>query len=232
MKILNKQILLIILFITQLYPAELDRSAVISVVSNYYQTLFNIEKNNLNLRIAHFPDIRRLAQDDYVLEIEDDKIIPKLGYQTLHLLFIKEGIIIKKYPVSVDVSIYQDICVTKMKVSRNTAVSTDNIIVKRVLLKRSADGIIYDPDKLKDLIFARPLSAGRVLHYSDFKKVSDVKYGDRIQVRIISGPLTLFADAKVLGDAIVGGEVKVYINQSAVKRTGRLIAKNLAEIHI
>ncbi|MCK5684166.1 flagellar basal body P-ring formation protein FlgA, partial [bacterium] len=211
---------------------SIEKSEMIDAVTDYYLSEMDIEKDQLNLRIAHFPNTQRLPEDEYELEIERNQIHIKLGYQTIRLLVKKDNLIVKRYPLSVEVSVYKNVCVTRKKVSRNTAVSRQNLEIKRVLLSRNTEGILFSLDAGEDRVYARPISAGRIVRSSDLKVERDVKYGDKVKIRISSGPLVLLADGKILEEASVGGKVKVYINQSAKKKIGILLTPGLVEIQM
>ncbi len=212
--------------------AELSRKEISETVKAYYTQTFHIDSGDLNLRIAHFPDTGRLPDGNYTLEIEKSSLTVPLGYQTLRLWVSRNGRIIRKYPVSVDVSIYRNVYVTSTGVSRNTVVSRDNVELRKVLLDRKYDDLLTDWKDVEGQLFAVPVPDGRILRKAQLKQPADVLYGARVQIRIKNGGFTIDADGKVLDEASVGSNVRVYVNQSGKKLTGLLVRPDLVEVQL
>jgi|GEM_PF-4071492 len=201
-------------------------------VKDYYMSALNVPAEDLQMRFVHFPDTRRLPDADYSVTVEERGLFPGLGHQTLRILVWEKGRILKKYTLSVDVSVYMDVLVTSQAARRNSPLNADNTEMRRLLLNRQAGRVFTDLSEADGMHFARSVQAGQLILDSYLKAPADVYYGDEVEIRLNNGVLTLTAEGRVLQEARIGDEVAVQMQVSGKRMTGTLIENGLVEINM
>ncbi len=76
-------------------------------------------------------------------------------------------------------------------------------------LSKMTEALVDDPDQLSGMVLIRPQQAGNPLRLNDFKPMTVIKSGDQVRVTLLGRGFAVSASGQALGDAAVGGTVRV-----------------------
>lgn len=148
----------------------------------------------------------------------------------LHLVFIKDGLVVKRLWAAARVRLFMDLVVAKRTLRMKEVITVRDIAVERRQIRELNGGFIKDPSEVVGMVVRRPLMGGRPIKRAYLQQPSVVRRGDAITVVATSGAIKVKTRATALEDGYVGGFIDVKtstgkILHGRVTGDGRLIVR-------
>lgn len=179
------------------------------LVSSYFETAFNVPQSDIRLRFLQLPQIEVPNENIYQVYIESDKNHPQLGSQTLWLILSDEQYFIDKWQIRVDVSVYLNVVVADKNLNRGEIITPENITTLRVKIHRDYNTVFRNPQYVVGLMTKQVVKEGDILRRSLVREPPDIKKGDEVKIKLISGDLVITTDGKMKEEGMIGDKVKV-----------------------
>jgi flagella basal body P-ring formation protein FlgA len=160
-------------------------------------------------------DIGKIS-DTLMVPEGDIKIIAELpdncnyrNSQTVHIIVQENGRIIRKFPITARIRIYEDVCVAKTRINRHEHFSTDKIRIERREITEITRAVFSITDSLIGKSADRTIIAGKVITDDFIKEPLLVRKGEMIRIVLTINDAVVSADGEALRDGVYGANVPV-----------------------
>ena len=192
------------------------------ITSEYFSHRFNVETKNVKIKLIHIPEIKF---DKYISVIEDNAT--RLGHQTI---WIEDSESHKQYPVTLTVSVKVPVFFPKETIPRNVELIKNMFIVKPQLLKNNYEKYILDASDLNSTISTQVIKKDKPLTYHMLKPKPDIIKGDRVNVELVSGQLTVATKGIAKKDGFKGSRTEVLLDRTGKRVYGEVVGSNIIRI--
>jgi len=152
------------------------------------------------------------------------------GAVTLRVEAVKNGKILRSFPVPIQVTLYDEVVVTTRRLKRNDVIAARDIKVERRAVNLKADLPLDDPAEVIGRRTTRALPTGRPLTASLIEDVPLVKRGQKVTLRFRMGNLLLTARGEAIEDGWEGQPVRVKNLSSKKLVTGISADEGLVDV--
>lgn len=201
---------LILLILVSEGGAEPEK-AIFSGVVRRLSTIYGVEPGALEVRIIRCPRVDE-GFTGLVWNVEPGNGEKKLGHNTLWLVFRHEdGRIVKKLPVSVQVSGWFDVVVARKDIKSGSVLRKEDFEVRRVKFSRGTVDFFRAEDisHVAGNVARKFIRAGEVLRPYMIKKKPLLRRGERVKVKIVSRSVEIATYGKMKEDGYAGESVRV-----------------------
>jgi flagella basal body P-ring formation protein FlgA len=131
------------------------------------------------------------------------------GMVTLQVTVLKNGQELRRFPVPVDITLYDEVVVTKRRLRRKDVLSPADVILERREIDVGHDRPLRQPEDVVGFRAARSLTAGAIVAQSALEENPLILRGEKVTIRYQSGRLLLTALGEAIEDGWEGRPVRV-----------------------
>lgn len=206
------------------------RNSIQQNVLKYFQNRFDTPAENIHLKFLRLPNHSFPESNDYQIEVYSQRESKKLGYQTIWVEIINHSKLIKKFPVSVDISIEQDVVIAKGKIGRGKIVDSAMISVEKRIINQDWENVIMPGDQIIGLESRRVIKQGVILTKNLFRNPPAIKRGELIKVQVCAGNLIITTAGIARGEGSAGDKIKVESKPTGKKVIGTIQSPGLVVV--
>lgn len=208
-KHINK-ILLPVILISLGYGASFNPANLIKRnVNLYFQQKFEVAEDNLRINYLRLPQEVLKSGRNLHVEVYSQRQQVRLGYQTVWVKLIRSDKLLKKFPVSVDVSLQKEICVAKQKIKFHSKITADMLKMEKRLIREDYDKLISGMDKIIGMEAKQVIGAGRIITADLLRQAPLIHRNQKIRIKIMAGGLLISMDGIARGEGTEGQMISV-----------------------
>jgi len=207
-----KYIIPFILFCSLLpvFLAANDGGAIqAGLVAEFFAKELNVTLNQIDVEIIHKSSIDHSLLKNGHLEIQMGRGKLNLGHQTLWIIDKENGVINKRFPITVNVYATLMVPTASSKISRQGTISDDLLVMVPKRLGREFKGVILDPTLIYDKMTTQIIKQGSPIKQSMIRTRPDVLLGDKLEIIVLDQGLSLALPGIAKEDACIGEIVRV-----------------------
>ena len=167
------------------------------------------EKSELTFRSV--PDSVRVKSADYQLHVESGTSTKLKGAVAFVVTIESGGMIVQRCMVSTFIRTYADVFVATRMIPWRTTVSPDDYRLLRMETTFMDRPVVLDTAMLAGTRTRRIVAQGSILYEDLFEPVPLVLQGDRVNVRVHAGAVTLTAEGVAREDGRKGDLIDVQV---------------------
>ena len=193
---------------------------------------FGIEVEDVTVEILYPPKVAEsdLAQADIRIGFDHNTARP--GCQTIWLNMQDRAGNVKRYPMTVDVSISVLYPVSREKIERGELITREKIDLQKVTLYRDYVAPVAVA-QLLGKVTRQVIAPGRIIREKMVREEPAIGRGEKVDIRINRASLSISVPGRILEDARIGDKVAVVLEGSGQKMSGVLTSPEtvLVPIH-
>jgi len=199
-------------------------------IIGFFEQTFDVPVSKLYITYLRFPDLSAFNHTNYQVEVYTQKKEPRLGYQTLWVKLKKSSRQIKKFPVSLEISIEQQVLVCVQKIERHASIHPQMLTLEHQRIDENWHLLLRSIDEIEGMESKRVLRRGTVLTKNLLRPVPVIHRGDVVKVQIETASLLLSSPAVAKGDGGIGETVLVESKPGGKKLKGQIKGPGLVTI--
>ena len=218
--------LTVFVFILGIWAANAQRISqpkVQSVIRHYFSQRFQTPDSVLKVTFRHLPDLTRFNKQTVKLQCRSQNRRLKLGYQTVWLHVLRNGRLLVKLPVTVNVQIKRKVVVTTTTIPYRETVQANMLRVERRWIKDTEilEQGLNDAQQIVGLETTHFIPSGKFLLQRDVERRNVIRPGDEVEIWVPAGNLVVTAK----GIARSAGKIGQYIYVKNMTTGKRIKAK-------
>jgi len=178
-------------------------------VKHYFYRIYHVAPEKMAISYLRFPDVSGLSEASCKIHISSQKLNPRLGYQTLWVELSQNSTRIKRFPVSLDISLETNVIVANTRIKRHQVLKPELFRQQSRLIKEDWNTLCRSFDELEGMESTRVLQEGVALTRKLIRPVPVIRRGDLVEVHIEAGQLLLSSNAIAKSDAGIGDKLQV-----------------------
>jgi flagella basal body P-ring formation protein FlgA len=201
-------------------------STIKEETSKLFLEKLGVSEEELKISFNHISDNLSKYKTNRV-EVYSQKSILNPGSQSVWVRFLKGDRIVKKAPVNVNVRIIKDVVVAGKRISRGKGLNFSNLRMESKQLGKDWKQYFFS---IKDLIGAeskRLIKKGTALTNRMVRETQLVHSGQKINIQLRSGNLTISTKGIAKQDGATGDEIKLKLNNTGKTIRGIVSSENL-----
>ncbi len=177
-------------------------------VENMVRQAYRVSDTQIHINWRRLPDLS-VYNSGYRTDVRLQNHTLKLGYQTLWVNLLKKGRLIKKIPVSLEISIDKQVIAASQKIKRHQRITSE--MLTKVTRRISSDwsALVTSKKELVGKEAKRVIRKGTIITKDLFRLVPVIHRGDIVKVQVKSTGLTLTTSAYAKEDGTVGEIVHI-----------------------
>ncbi|NOZ08282.1 MAG: flagellar basal body P-ring formation protein FlgA [FCB group bacterium] len=175
----------------------------------------------ITLEYRHVPELT-IPDQDFRISLETQRPRIQPGYQTVWLSILQNELLIDKVPLVLDVAVRIPVVQSRIRIRRGERISQDDLILSEVTIHDQFDRIFRTPDKLIGKVAKQMIPAGKILFSSMLKEPADADKGAKVNIRLVTGGLTITTQGVLRHEAAVGDEIEVTCLETGKRLAGIL----------
>ncbi len=179
------------------------------LVAEFFAKELNVTMNQIDVEIVHKSSLDHNLLKNGHLEIRKGRGELKLGHQTLWIIEKENGVINKRFPITVNVYANLRVPTAIRKISRQETITADLLTMVPKQIGREFNGIILDPTLIYEKMATQVIQPGRPIKQSMIRKRPDVLLGDNLNIIMKVQGLSLALPGIAKEDACIGEVVRV-----------------------
>ncbi len=179
------------------------------LVAEFFAKELNVPLNQIDVEIIHQSNIDNSLLKNGHLEIQMGRGKLNLGHQTLWIIDKENGVLNKRFPITVNVHATLMVPTASSKISRQETISDDLLVMAPKHLGREFKGIILDPTLIYDKMTTQIIKQGSPIKQSMIRNHPDVLLGDMLEIIVLDRGLSLALPGIAKEDACIGEIVRV-----------------------
>lgn len=199
-------------------------------ITGFFEQTFDVPVPKIFITYLRFPDLSAINHINYQVEVFSQKTEPRLGYQTLWVKLNKNGRQIKKFPVSLEISIEQQVLVCVQKIKRHASIHPQMLTVENMRVDENWNLLVHSIKEVTGMESKRVLRRGTVLTKNLLRPIPIIHRGDVVKVQIETASLLLSSPAVAKGDGGIGETVLVESKPGGKKLKGLIKGPGLVII--
>lgn len=193
---------------------------IVSMLKNHYCKSFEVATEDLIVEILKMHDLQE-SWLNLDLKIVTNHSIPKCGTQHAWLTILDDGIIVKKLPITLSLSVYKDVWIADQQIKRNQPLSSGMLRRNRQEVHRNYGKYHFgDLDYSGKTQIARKMVKGMVLTNQMLSTRPDVKRGDRVNVNVESKNFSISMAGKARQNGSIGEEIFITLDKTGKRLMG------------
>ncbi len=230
----STKILLILLVLTIAIQAQNNnKDTIVNLVEKsiyeYFSREFNLTEQAISVGFKRIPELKHL-QEDQQLRLSNHKGRYEPGYQTVWLNVYENNILKKKFPVSFDITIKQKVVVAKRKINRGQKLTADLVEITEQSVGSKLNNALISLDEAYKRQSSRFIKPGVIITHDMVKLPPAVKNGEKVELKVNSGNLSISTAGIVKEDGVIGEEIKVICESTGKKLEGIIKSPELVVI--
>jgi len=184
-----------------------EQSIKVKIQDMFRQT-YQVKAAQLHINWRRLPDLSAF-NSGYQTEVRLQSHKLKLGYQTLWVNLIKKGRLIKKVPVSLEISIDKQVITASQKIKGHQRITSEMLtkVTRRIASDWSA--LVTSKQDLIGKEAKRVIREGTIITKDLFRPVPVIHRGDVVKVQVKSTGLTLTTSAYAKEEGTVGETIHI-----------------------
>lgn len=198
-------------------------------VQDMFRAVYGVNASQIHITWRRLPDLS-VYNSGYRTDVRLQNHKMKLGYQTLWVDLLKKGRLVKRVPVSLEISIDRQVVVASQKIKRHQRITSE--MVTQAVRRISSDwsGLAVSKQDVIGREAKRMIRAGAVISKDLFRPVPVIHRGDLIKLQVKSSGLTLTTLAYAKEEGNTGETVLVETKQSGKKLKAKILGPGLVAI--
>ena len=198
-------------------------------VQDMFRAVYGVKASQIHITWRRLPDLS-VYNSGYRTDVRLQNHKMKLGYQTLWVDLLKKGRLVKRVPVSLEISIDRQVVVASQKIKRHQRITSE--MVTQAVRRISSDwsGLVVSKQDVIGREAKRMIRAGAVISKDLFRPVPVIHRGDLIKLQVKSSGLTLTTLAYAKEEGNTGETVLVETKQSGKKLKAKILGPGLVVI--
>jgi flagella basal body P-ring formation protein FlgA len=167
------------------------------------------EVDQVRIDIGKISDTMMVPEGEIKIEAELPLNCNYRNSQTVQIIVSQQGRVVRKFPATARIRIYEDVCVAKTRINRHEQFSLDKIRIERreiTEITRSVFGVI---DSLLGKTVDKTIIAGKVITDDFVKEPLLVRKGEMIRIVTSVNDAVVSVDGEALRDGVYGANVPV-----------------------
>ena len=179
------------------------------ILQRYFAKQLDVPATQIEITLIHTSDIAKALFRKGEIHVQRGRGAFNLGHQTLWLVHKRNGIIEKRYPVTIDVHAHMDVPVAGRNISRLETVTEDLLVTERKRIGREFKRLILDRSQLVGQMATQSIREGRTFQRNSVRMRPDVLLGDELQIILQNEGLSLELPGIAKEEALIGEEIRV-----------------------
>jgi len=220
------------LLLACLYPLALmafdGEMAQAKLVARYFAKTLNTKVKNIEVELIHNSKIDPVLLQKGLIEVQPGRGQLNLGHQSVWMVHKENGIVKRRYPITVEV--YAELLVPTAirNISRLETVSADLIAMVPRRLGRDYQRILLDTEKIYEKMATQMIREGHPIERSMVRTRPDILMGDKLQIIVKDEGLSLELPGIAKEEGHIGAEILVQC--PTTRKEFRGILENLNEV--
>ncbi len=189
---------------------------------NFFSENLSVPESSITLEYRHIQELT-LPDDDFEISVEVQRPPVRPGYQTVWISVSQNELLISKVPLVLDVTIRIPVVQSRVRIRRGELIREDELILSEVSLHDQFDRIFRSPDLVIGKVARQMIPKGKILAGSMLKDPADADKGDKVNISLVTGSLTITTPGVLRHEAAVGDEIEVTCLKTGKKLAGILI---------
>ncbi len=169
---------------------------------------YQVKKTQVHINWRRLPDLFPY-NSGYRTEVRMQNHRLKLGYQTLWVNLLKKGRLIKRVPVSLEISIDRQVIITTRKIKRHQRITPDMLTKRTRRISSDWSSLATSIPEVLGKEAKRVIREGTVLTKNLYRAAPVIHRGDIVTVQVKSSGLTLTTSAYAKEEGSVGETVYI-----------------------
>lgn len=220
-----RPVLLVFSFFSLVYTMPGQRMHLPSLIReelvNFFSENLSVPESSITLEYRHVPELT-LPDDEFEISVAVQRPPVTPGYQTVWISVLQNELLIRKVPLVLDVTIRIPVVQSRVKIRRGELIREDDLILSEISLHNRFDRIFRSPDLVIGKVARLMIPEGKVLVDSMLKDPADANKGDKVNIRLVTGGLTITTPGVLRHEAAVGDEIEVTCLKTGKKLAGVL----------
>ncbi len=221
-----------ILILLNLYPLGLlafdGEVAQAKLIARYFAKSLKTAVSNIEVELIHVSQIDPILLQKGLIEVQPGRGDLNLGHQTIWMVHKKDGIVKRRYPVTIEVFANIPVPTAVRNISRLEILSEDLISMVPRRLGRDYQRILLDTEKIYEKMATQMIREGHPIERSMVRPRPDVLMGDNLQIIVKDAGLSLELPGIAKEEGHIGSEILVQC--PTTRKEFRGILENLNEV--
>ncbi len=222
------------MLIISILPAMLQASetdaAQAKLVVEYFAQRLHISMDQIELELVHTSNIDPIHFQNGQIEIKGGQRNFNLGHQTLWMVHKVNGVIKKKYPITIDVYANLLVPVALQNISRLDILTRDLVVIEQKRIGREYRRVLINADQVYDKMATQMIREGRLIERNMVRIPPDVLMGDPLQIVLNDHGLRLELAGIAKEEGLIGEVIRVQC--PATRKEFRGILENSKEVMV
>ena len=216
-------VFIFILGIWAVQAQEASQPEVQSIIRHFFSQRFQTPDSALKVTFRRLPDLTRFGKQPVQLQCHSQNRRLKLGYQTVWLHVLRNGRLVVKLPVTVNVQIKKKVVVAVTNIPYREIVQADMLRTERRWIKDTEilEQGLDDAQRIVGLETTHFIPTGKFLLRRDVEQRNVIRPGDQVEIWVPAGNLVVTAK----GIARSAGKIGQYIYVKNMTTGKRIKAK-------
>ncbi len=191
-------------------PLSVDNDAIQSTIYQFFGNELKVEQSSLMIEFVRVPDIDKMIAVGDMIRITSQRSVIDIGYQTLWLELLKNNQLLKRYPVSVKVTVNTAVVVPVHNLNRGELITEDKLRFEQKILTRSYGTQVSAIDQIAGLVTRRVIRAGTIIRKNMVRISPDIIRGSSVKLEMQTGNIVVNTTGIIKEDGNVGDLVAVF----------------------
>lgn len=134
------------------------------------------------------------------------------------------------FPFYANIGVSQYLPVARKDLERGARLQIDDFIYAWIRAGQHREDAFVNPKQISNIVLTRAVAAGEPVRLSATKKDEIIKRGQNVRVKLVTGDITVMSDAKVLDNAALGENVRVFIQDTKKTLQAMVLANGELEV--
>ena len=229
----SSTILAVVLGLISVIPAsdaisgEISTQSIKQAIYTYFQTTLDVDQADLEIEFVRLPRITQFDHSGNRFRIRSQRATTDLGYQILWLELYADDNLLKKYPLSVRVSILTAVVIPVHNLNRGELITAEKLCLENRLLNTAYGTQISAYEQVVGLVARRVIRAGTVIRENMVRKAPDILRGATVEILLETGNMVIRTEGIAKQEGSVGDEVAVFCPETRKFLAGKIQSSNL-----
>ncbi|MEA3286024.1 MAG: flagellar basal body P-ring formation chaperone FlgA [Candidatus Marinimicrobia bacterium] len=192
-----------------LLQATDTRNAQAKLVAEYFAKRLDITRDHIEVELIHISNINKTYLQNGQIQVQSGQRKFNLGHQTLWMVHKVNGVVRKKYPITVEVHANLMVPTALKNVSRLEILSKDLVLVERRRIGREYCRVLADADQVYTKMATQMIREGRIIERNMVRVPPDVLRGAEVQIVLNNDGLRLELAGIAKDEGLIGEEIRV-----------------------
>ncbi len=197
-----------------------------SVLTKFLKT----KSEKIKFSLINLPNIKKPTHN-YQLKIKVIRDMKRTGLIYLEAKINSQKKMVAKFNFMVSIEIQKEVFVLNKPKRKNQIISFTDFDKKKLFVK-NRDKLIKNAKELQNVYATKFCSEGTILSSKDIKKIPEVEVGDKVNVKVISGTISLYYEAISRQKGYIGEFVKCRNPESKSNFYAEVTGKNKVMINL